>query len=1166
MKTRFIFFNGAMILMVLLCGNMAVQAQNVVQSVIIEPSFATLGHNTFLRADVLYDVSDNDKTLTGIEVRFHYAGSLLSIYADADNLEPNGTVDNTPQDDLNDYDNDTSTDKYITVSYEDASGAWPGTEIDLPYKICDIEVYPYNITTNTNTSINVSFISTASGYTGSGWPCAITLCDVNTAFSVNGVNAPDIDDPNPVFPSVLPNSEVTFSAVETPEQTTTLSWDFDYGGTAHSSYSTNQEATHTYTAVGEYQVNLLLSNSVCSMDGTTKINVCGVKASFEYPGNVFVGDEIQFNNTSEGNAGGWHWDFSGHGSSSAENPSFTFSSEGEKTVTLTAYGGGTSECSSTAAAPVYVYACGVSGASFTHDAAPPDYKTAGETVNFTNTSTYTTDESYIAWKWDFGDDNISYLKNPFHVYSAPGTYAVTLEAADNATGNEIPCVKTTGQDITIVEPGFDSTPPVITLLGSPVVNVIQGRSYYDAGASAYDDQDGDLTSDIITYGLPVNTNAHPGTSFTIRYNVTDSSGNAAQEVVRTVNIIEAPDTTPPVITLNGSPEVEAVRGSVYSDAGASAHDNRDGDITSRIVVTGLPVDTGAPSGARFTIRYNVRDKAGNQAEEVVRTVTIVEPADTVPPVLTLNGSPSVNAPKGFPYSDAGASAYDNRDGDITSRIVVTGFPVNTNAAVGTQFTIRYNVSDEAGNKAEEVVRTVMVTAPPDTTPPVITLLGDFSPEVVQGGVYSDAGAGAVDDEDGDITSQIVVTGLPVDTSAPVGTQTAVRYNVSDSAGNQAEEVVRTVTIIPASDNTAPNRPSGEIPENEHIFPIGTKAVLLCAGPFFDPDGDVHRRSRWFVRRADRVYGCADYHPSFDAENVSGDLTCHTVSGLETGLKYYWKVEYWDDRGAGSVSRELAFKIGKSELSEVVRIEPGVSEADARMISVFRWPDLPQIQTSLGDEIGDYDITLFRIAAYDPIAGDYVEYGPDLDLIPGRAYWILSRYGLDYAFDGVNVSMVHDMEVELRYNPDIPDGWNMIACPNKAAYDWEDVRVLQYGKNGDIVFGPVSISNIDDENRYVDKRLRRWQDGAYSPDTELMLPGRGYWVKALAENVYLRFLADNMVYLPDVAQNRNRTGQSGANLRNAADVDDHPPDPPGGFDLSEFVDSNGGGCFMEAVDF
>ena len=98
-------------------------------------------------------------------------------------------------------------------------------------------------------------------------------------------------------------------------------------------------------------------------------------------------------------------------------------------------------------------------------------------------------------------------------------------------------------------------------------------AYIDAGATATNTEDGDLTANIVTGGDSVDT-ATLG-DYTITYNVTDSSGNAAPQVTRTVSVV---DTTPPVITLLGSDPVQVLRNAPYTDAGA----------TWREVTEGLP--------------------------------------------------------------------------------------------------------------------------------------------------------------------------------------------------------------------------------------------------------------------------------------------------------------------------------------------------------------------------------------------------------------------------------------------------------------------------------------------------------------------------------------------------------------------------------------------------
>ncbi|WP_299075292.1 CotH kinase family protein [uncultured Paraglaciecola sp.] len=81
----------------------------------------------------------------------------------------------------------------------------------------------------------------------------------------------------------------------------------------------------------------------------------------------------------------------------------------------------------------------------------------------------------------------------------------------------------------------------------------------------------------------------------------------------------------------------------------------------------------------------------------------------------------------------------------------------------------------------------------DTTAPVITLNGAGSVVIVAGEVYQDAGATATDNVDGEMGSQIVVTGN-VDNNLPG--EYKLLFNVSDQAGNSATTMERLITVQP----------------------------------------------------------------------------------------------------------------------------------------------------------------------------------------------------------------------------------------------------------------------------------------------------------------------------------------------------------------------------------
>jgi gliding motility-associated-like protein len=271
--------------------------------------------------------------------------------------------------------------------------------------------------------------------------------------------------------------------------------------------------------------------------------------------------------------------------------------------------------------------------------------------------------------------------------------------------------------------------------------------------------------------------------YTVTYNVQDAAGNDATQVTRTVTITA--DATIPEITLVGANPQSIELGTAYSELGATATDNIDGNITANIVIDATAVNVNIAGD--YTVTYNVSDAATNNAVEVTRTVTIT--ADATIPEITLVGANPQSIELGTAYSELGATATDNIDGNITGDIVIDATAVNVNIAG--DYTVTYNVQDAATNNAVEVTRTVTITA--DATIPVITLVGANPQSIELGTAYSELGATATDNIDGDITGDIVIDATAVNVN--IAGDYTVTYNVQDAATNNAVEVTRTVTII-----------------------------------------------------------------------------------------------------------------------------------------------------------------------------------------------------------------------------------------------------------------------------------------------------------------------------------------------------------------------------------
>lgn len=170
---------------------------------------------------------------------------------------------------------------------------------------------------------------------------------------------------------------------------------------------------------------------------------------------------------------------------------------------------------------------------------------------------------------------------------------------------------------------------------------------------------------------------------------TDFLGMEA-EALRVVRVV---DTISPVITL--VPDEEDLEAAPeYQEAGFSAYDNYDGDITSLVV---RRVEEGK-------VTYQVTDSSGNPAS-AERQIPIF---DQEPPELTLIGGDRVELPMGLEFADPGYVAIDKKDGDLTDRVTVTiDHPYVRYLPDSYQLT--YQVADSDGRQS--TVSRTLVTQP-----------------------------------------------------------------------------------------------------------------------------------------------------------------------------------------------------------------------------------------------------------------------------------------------------------------------------------------------------------------------------------------------------------------------------------------------------------------------
>ena len=180
---------------------------------------------------------------------------------------------------------------------------------------------------------------------------------------------------------------------------------------------------HVYMTSGTYSVSLSVDGPG-GPDQETKTNYITiydpVNADFSATPTTGIGPlEVAFTNLSSGSYDGFTWDFGDGNTSNETNPVHIYMNKGVYTVTLTASGPGGIDQE---VRGDYITVYQVVAAAFTSEDIAG---VAPHTAQFTNLTT----GDYDTLAWDFGDGATSVEANPSHVYTAAGTYTVSLTAS-----------------------------------------------------------------------------------------------------------------------------------------------------------------------------------------------------------------------------------------------------------------------------------------------------------------------------------------------------------------------------------------------------------------------------------------------------------------------------------------------------------------------------------------------------------------------------------------------------------------------------------------------------------------------------------------------------------------------------------------------------------------
>jgi hypothetical protein len=359
------------------------------------------------------------------------------------------------------------------------------------------------------------------------------------------------------------------------------------------------------------------------------------------------------------------------------------------------------------------------------------------------------------------------------------TSAVTIDVdyADFSTSKTI----NNGQSIDIYVDGGSMNPStlIIVKLNS---NVIYQES---------------VLSQEISQVYLITPSIYSNTAGTYIIEVTAKDG--IESKTKTLSLMVTPDITAPVITILGDNPYSMTVGETYTEAGATATDNLDGNISSRITIDSSDLDT--ETIGEYSVNYIVSDNAGN-SKTATRTIRVLASGSDITNPTIVIASPL----EGITYNNVDSLIFTATDANLnsceyslnggarvsvscTSNVLTT---ISSLTAVTGLNTWVVYATDDAGNEGSSSVSFTVDPSIEDTIPPVITLLGNNPQSITIGRAYVELGATALDNLEGDLTIQITIDSSNVDTST-LGTY-QVTYSVSDSTGNTAT-TTRTINVI-----------------------------------------------------------------------------------------------------------------------------------------------------------------------------------------------------------------------------------------------------------------------------------------------------------------------------------------------------------------------------------
>lgn len=193
------------------------------------------------------------------------------------------------------------------------------------------------------------------------------------------------------------------------------------------------------------------------------------------------------------------------------------------------------------------------------------------------------------------------------------------------------------------------------------------------------------------------------------------------------------------------------------------------DITNEVIINS---NLNTEKMGNYKIEYVINYKG--KTKKVIRNIEV---KDTTRPIIELSGEKEIYICSNKKYEELGYKAIDNYDGDITDKVKIK---INDSE-------ILYQVEDSSNNKTVVTRKTINK----DIEKPVINLNGGTATIIYLGNDYEELGYSAVDNCDGDITKNVIVSN---NLNVNVLGNYKINYKVKDSSGNESS-IDRSIKVL-----------------------------------------------------------------------------------------------------------------------------------------------------------------------------------------------------------------------------------------------------------------------------------------------------------------------------------------------------------------------------------